>query len=108
MSIVSGVVLCASIVENDHEDGDLDDQWVLVNAWLAERGFGTLVLVEEHAGGSKHPQMRIGCAGFNLFQGQEDEFAQYVLSLSWMYPDNVVLVIQPEEGPTRVWRIGPN
>lgn len=46
--------------------------------------------------------MNIGVAGYNWFD--EDEFAAFVLSVDWNWPENVVLTIQPEEGETRVWR----
>jgi hypothetical protein len=34
----------------------------------------------------------------------EHAFASYVMNRKWNRPENVVLVIQPENGPTRIWR----
>lgn len=94
MSWVSGVVLATG----SHEPQALRDQ---VDAWLAGR-HGPLRWLEDEFGGPKHPQMRLGAAGLNYLR--EDEFAALVLSLPWEEPEHVVLLIKPEEGPTRVWR----
>lgn len=102
MSVVSGVVLCTSCTEDEvHEDGPatLIEK---INAWLSERHFGKIMQVESGFGGSKHPQMFVAGAGFNYFP--EDEFAAFVLSLPWSSHGNVVLVIEPDQGDTRVFR----
>ena len=101
MSIVSGVVLCTSCVE--FQSGDEDSPVVLfeeINKWLGSRG--RLTRVEDSFGGSKHPQMYVAGGGFNYFP--EDEFAAFVMALPWEEPENVVLIIEPENGATRVFR----
>ena len=103
MSIVSGVVLCTSCCELDFLDGDVGPL-LQINEWLAAQDLGPLVRVEGLAGGNKHPQMFIACAGYNYFYSHEDAFAAFVMSLPWENPENVVLVIEPEEGATRLWR----
>lgn len=103
MSHVSGVVLCTSCCEEDDDEGN-SALWNQVNAWLADNDFAPLVRVEDNAGGTKHPQMLIGCAGYKDFAAYEDEFAAFVMALDWSCPSNVVLTIQPEETSTRIWR----
>lgn len=101
MSIVTGVVLCCALTEEDGEDAPIE-QVVAINQWLMQRGRGALVDVTDHAGGYRHPQMLVFAGGFNHLD--EDEFVRVVLSQSWLEPSNVVLVMQPEEGETRVFR----
>lgn len=101
MGIVSGVVLCTSCAET--QVGDEDSPVVLferIGEWLVSRG--QLNRVEDGFGGWKHPQMYVLGGGFNSFP--EDEFAEFVMSLPWDNPENVVLVIQPDQGTTRVFR----
>lgn len=97
MSVVSGVILTCCLMEED------TDNVARVNAWIRERhGGGELVNVADQAGGKKHPQCEIWIGGFNAMQ--EDEFVAFVLRLPWDEPSNMVLVIKPEKGPTRIWR----
>lgn len=101
MSYVSGVLLMVSVCEDGPEDGIP----VLVNGlnqWLVTSGHAALADLTEHARVRKHPQCFMFGAGFNYFP--EDDFAAFVLAQPWELPENVVLLIQPEEGPTRVWR----
>lgn len=99
MSVVTGVVLCTSCVEDEEEVLDR------INAWLLEKGGGprwSLKLVSDDFGGGKHPQMSVYGGGFNYFY--EDDFAEFVISLPWQNPENVVLIMQPEDGSTKVFR----
>lgn len=76
-----------------------------MNGWLRDKKGAAgweLGLVSDHYAGGKHPQQYVAGGGFNYFA--EDEFATFVLGLPWEHPENVVLVIQPEDGPTRVFR----
>lgn len=95
MSVVSGVTLIFSLGEDD------DALCGAINWWLDDHGFGPLKPLDDHYGGSKHPQINALGGGYNAFL--EDEFAQFIMSREWRAPENVVLVIQPEEGPTRVF-----
>lgn len=100
MSVVSGVTLTVSCAEDAYKNGKtLIEQ---VNKWLAARNFGPLVQVDQHYGGSKHPQVHVYGAGFNYFPA--NEFAKFAMALRWDYSENVVLLIQPEEGGTKVFR----
>jgi len=106
MSVVTGLILVCSIMDGAEPSGDRDlpsENVKKLNAWLAARHFAPLKDVADEAGGSKHPQCRTFHCGYNAFL-EEDEFAAEVLALKWAYPENVVLIMQPEEGPTRIFR----
>jgi len=57
--------------------------------------------VANQYGGGKISPCKVFGAGINALD--EDGFAEAVMALPWTFPENVLLVIQPEEGPTRVW-----
>lgn len=86
----------------DDADGEVVAE---VQAWLAERGRGQLVDVADEAGGFKHPQFHALAAGVNYFL-EDNEFAAFVVSRDWRAPWSVVLILQPEEGETKVYRPG--
>ena len=102
MSVVSGVVLCTSCVEDEAEEDGPAILLEQINKWLADRGHFKLNRVENSFGGGKHPQMHVAGGSFNYFP--EDEFAAFVLGLAWRSPENVILIINPEEGATRIFR----
>ena len=95
MSVVSGVTIQANISNEDFIEN--------INKWLKARYFSQLCSVEHYYGGDKHPQVKIWGGGFNYFP--EDDFASYIISLPWKFRENVVLLINPEEGSTRVWQM---
>ena len=101
MSSVSAITLHTSCIEECTEDGKIliIDR---INEWLRNANFAPLLSVEDAYGGSKHPQVLIYGAGFNYFP--ETEFATFILSLPWECPENVVLLINPEEGSTKIFR----
>lgn len=99
MSSVTGLVLMCSLIDGD---GEGRQNIVGLDDWLAQRGFRPLVDVSISSGGTKHPQCVTFHCGYNSFP--EDEFAQHVLSAKWADPENVVLIMQPEDGSTRVFR----
>lgn len=104
MSHVSGVVLTASVCE-DGGDGSLGPGFVTVNEWLKANCLGQfLVEVSEHHGGSKRPQINVYVGGFNYLD--EEAFIKAVRAAPWVYPENVVLIVNPEDGPTRVFWLG--
>lgn len=80
----------------------LDEDVERINAWLEGHGHGRLVSVGASYGGNKCPQVEVWGGAFNYLR--EDEFAAFVMGLPWEDPENVVLLINPEEGPTRIWR----
>ena len=109
MSVVSGIVLCSSCCE-EHGSGGEDAMPLLfeqINEWLDSRADGarvwSLKMVEDYFGGGKHPQMSVAGGGLNHFFCEE-EFVDYVLQLPWRNPENVVLIVEPEDGETHVFR----
>ncbi len=106
MSVVSGIVLCASVCEENGTAGEFGMPLLFqqIDSWLQTRmSHWRLTMIEGHFRGGKHPQMYVAGAGLNYFP--EDEFADFVLSLPWERPENLVLLIQPEDGATRVFRM---
>lgn len=112
MSYVDSILLCISCAEDsvEAESSGLEfDTYPLVdkiNAWLAECGFRPLVDITDHMGGTKHSQMCVFGAAFNYFASR-DEFRAMVISLPWEYPEEVVLLMNPEDGATEVARPEP-
>lgn len=102
MSVVSGVVLCTSCCEDEVSEDGPAILFERINEWLASKGPFKINRVEDNFGGGKHPQMFVAGGGFNYFP--EDEFAEFAMSLPWSNPENVVLIIEPEDGRTRVFR----
>ena len=109
VSSVTGVVLCCSISEDCESADDAPPRFLAeINQWLADRAHRDgppqweLVPVDEFFGGAKHPQISVWGGGFNHFP--EDDFAAFIMSLDWRCPENVVLILNPEDGPARVLR----
>jgi hypothetical protein len=97
MSRVTGVVLCHTIGENS---AIVDE----INSWLDARAFGALKQIDQAAGGSKCLEMNVFGAGFNFFGSVTHDFIAFVLSRTWLSPENVVLILQPPEDATMVYR----
>lgn len=101
MSSVSGVIL--SICCGEEEEADITPPPIAaINAWLREERHFPLTRLDEMVGGGKHPQILIYASGINYLD--EDALAEMVLAQRWDSPENVVLLINPEEGPTKVFR----
>ena len=103
MSSVSGVTLVFGVDGLDKSPIGEEAEPVVerLNAWLKEHETHPSIREVTNEYG-KHPQCHVLGAGLNYLD--EDAFAAYVMSLPWRSPENVVLVIQPEHGGTRVWR----
>lgn len=93
MSYVTGVVLVCALE---------DEPIARLNQWLENQERAVLVDQSCISGGDKHPQCAIYTAGYNYFP--EDEFAAVFLGAGWEYPANAVLIMQPEQGATRIFR----
>jgi len=110
MSTVSGVTLICGLGETGSEDPQVYDSssdllLARLNKCLAsldQKISRKFVELSGQYGGNKHPQHLVFGAGLNHFY--EDRFAQTILSWPWKDPKNVVLIIQPEDGETRVFR----
>lgn len=100
MSVVSGVTVFVSVIESETDDGD--DIAVMLDGWLEAVGaVGRFSELSEAYGGGKHPQQFVHGGGFKYFD--EDGFAARFNAHRWESAENAVLVIQPEDGTTRVW-----
>jgi hypothetical protein len=102
MSVVSGITLICRLSESEDDEGT--DLLIKLNTLLTTMGHdgNKFSEVSRHYGGHKHPQCLIFGAGINYLN--EDEFAEEVLLWDWKTPENIILIIQPEDGPTRVFR----
>jgi hypothetical protein len=103
MSVVTGLVLVCSVGEQlnwaENQPGNIPS----VNQWLSSRNFdGLEELADAAATGNKHPQLLLYAAGYNHFP--EDEFIEFFRRLQWESPQRAVLLLQPEDGATRVVR----
>lgn len=99
MSVVTGVTLH---FEENYNTSVLTQ----INRWLATHNFGPLVPVERYFGGNKHPQINLCGAGYNYFTCEE-EFIHFITKeIHWDHEENMVLIINPEEGPAKVYRVG--
>jgi len=101
MSSVTGLVLVCSLIDGDQAVSSNIHE---LNSWLKRRGFGELVDVAQHSGGTKHHEMCMFCCGYNNFP--EDNFAEIAVSMNWMDPESVVLIMQSHEGSTKMIRPG--
>ena len=99
MSKVSGIILTYSVAEAQVHGGDFPFRHV--NEWLDEKGFPPLVSVDG-ASGSWHPGCGIAIGGYNHFD--EAGFSALIVHLPWAYPEDVVLVIHPDDGRAQVVR----
>ena len=108
MSVVTCVILSVSLSEggcgfNDGDTAKIDN----INSWIAANSNtttinGPLWEISDHAGGSKRPQAFIFIGGLNHLR--EEEFVDFLRTIDWDEPEDVVLVMMPEQEATRVWR----
>lgn len=103
MSVVTSILLTMSVVEDGFhpEEGNAPHLARIID-FLVERGFLPLAYLSPHMCTGKHPQTLTFGGGYNYFP--EEEFEQFIAMFEWGSPENVVLVMQPEEGETKVWR----
>jgi len=99
MSVVTGAVLITSVSD------EMPAREIC--QWLAARDRGDFRQVQDHFGGPKHPQMIVLGIGLNYFSDVEEEFIDFVLTRSWKYPEEVVLILMAEQREiTQVYRPG--
>lgn len=94
MSVVTGVTLIYRPSFTDPEQK--------IQEWLKKRDFMPLAHLSRYYGGTKHPQHRTLGAGYNYFSCEED-FIKFIMNIEWDNPENTILIMQPEEGPTEVY-----
>lgn len=97
MSFVTGIMLLLGA--SDWDEPPIAE----VQQWLSDRGWPQLKDVSGEGAGSKHPQFEAWCAGFNYFR-DKDEFIEFVRSRQWLEPDEVILIINPENDPMSIHR----
>lgn len=107
MSYVTGVVLTFSVADDgDAEDGEISTAtqgpFVDVNRWLAKQGFQPLALVQEHAAGTKHPEIFIAAGGYNHFP--TDAFSDFFAGLAWTQPEKAILLLNSPNSESRIMR----
>jgi hypothetical protein len=111
VSIAIGVTLICALIEARPEDRQrfIDE----LNAQLKSPSGVSLVGTTDGAfvGGFEEISSRYGkrfpnhlAFAIGISHLDEDAFAAYLMARKWERPENVVLIIQPEHGPTRVWR----
>ncbi len=107
MSVVTSVLLTVSCCEEGFSDepGDPAPKLDRINQFLQQGRFAPLTCLTPHMSGNKHPQTYTYGAGYNHFV--EELFTELIQSMNWSHPENVVFIMQPEEGETRVWRPEP-
>lgn len=104
MSYVSGVVLQVDLADDREADSGNSPIWKSIDEWLNGHESGPFRPLRDVTDGlvlHKHPQTYVCGGGYNYFP--DEEFAAFVMALPWENPDNVVLLINPEEGPTMVF-----
>lgn len=103
MSVVTSVILSMSCTENgfDVEENDTI-QIDRINGFIRDHGKSDLHFLTPHMRNGKDPQTFTFGGGYNNFPN--DEFLEFIQAIQWEHPENVVLVLQPEQGDTIVWR----
>lgn len=110
MSVVTAITIQLSCAEGFYEDRAEDSEpknVIAVRKWIAENyQYGTCVnlkaKLEDSFGGNKYPQCNVWGAGFNYFP--DDDFIEFWKTLEWELPENAILILQPEDGYTKVFR----
>lgn len=96
MSFVTGVTLHFENTEGENGEKIVAE----INEWLGDSG--SLTRVSGYYGGTKTAPVRVYGAGVNYLK--INEFARFVASRDWEFPESVVLILHPEEGRTIVRR----
>lgn len=89
---------------------EMDNQTIVdsINRYLLANGESShqLKRLEDYTGGSKHPQVIMLGGGFNYFpESAPSKLWDYLTSLPWDNPDNVVMITYREGDEVKVWRI---
>ena len=99
MSKVSGIILTYALAEPLMHGRDFPSREI--NDWLGAKDLQPLIWVDGAAAGW-HPGCSIAIGGYNHFD--EAGFSMFIERLPWAYPEDVVLVIHPDDGGARVVR----
>ncbi len=93
MSIVTTIVLFC------HDEQNFRGE---VNAWLQERHYQLLGDLRPLFNGSKAPEIHAYGAAYNMFP--DGEFIELVCSRRWEIPEDVLLVVRPQDAPPATYR----
>ena len=100
MSVVTGVLLLTSVGDEDNAEtfsrktADLDEAYQPLRGDVS----GSLRT-------RKHPQFCVYGGGINYFsEKHRDQLIAMFREFPWEWPENAVLILQPEEGDTVVVR----
>ena len=103
MSVVTSIIIQVSCAEDGFDYKRGNDFFIkTLNDFLEKENYFPLVELTDYMERDKHPQTRVFGGGYNYFL--EKEFTDLFLSLPYKYPENVVLVLNPEDGATEVYR----
>lgn len=103
MSSVSSVILQVSCAEDGFDCEEEKHKNIdKINKWLKKNNKFPLVDLTSYMQRGKHPQTFVFGAGYNFFP--EEDFASFIINRKYNYPENVVLLINPEDGKTKVYR----
>lgn len=102
MSSVTSLILTMSCVEAEFDPELAGLGLSNLNRWFASRDKPQLSFLTPLMRVVKHPQSLTFGAGYNYFN--VEEFTEYLSRVEWELPENVLLIVQPEDGPTTVWR----
>lgn len=103
MSVVSSIILQISWSEDGFDrTGEYGTEKIeKIDKWLEERGKLPLEYLSENMSKGKHPQTYVFGGGYNHFP--EDDFAELIMSFKYEKPESVVLLINPENGATKIY-----
>lgn len=94
MSVVTNVVLVTGLMD--------EPQVEEINQWLYDNGFGSVVRVDQHAGGSKVMEVNVYLGAFNYLD--ESSFVEFAQTRNWRWPEEFSLFVQTEDRPSRIFQ----
>ena len=91
----------------ESEDDDECTRLNEINAWFKSQKVNIeLKDLSGKSNGDRHPQLVICAAGINYWQAStEKQFLNFIKSLDWHEPQQLVILFTTEEKATKVWRI---
>lgn len=105
MSRVTSIILTVSAAEPgfDVEDQEFfTDKIDEINSFIRSHDLRNLNFLTPSMRTGKDPQTMTFGGGYNHFP--DKKFLEFIEKFEWTCPENVVLVLQPEDGRTIVWR----
>lgn len=99
MSSVSSMIVTCAVVEDEHDGG-----LIFLHEWCArlERPIRFGRLDDRPADNGKAMQALVLAAAANYFH--EDALLEAFPTFGWLWPEEAVLIVYPEDGPPRIVR----